>query len=204
FPTQERAAWSPFVRVGTSLPTSSTMPAPSWPSTAGGGTGSFICCTERSEWHTPLAATLTTTSSARGGLSSSASTLRASWRLKSTAPRTMVRLPAFDRAHRYRPGPKEGSSDAGDRRLQRGPIPSGAVRPRLVRALQEGEQRRVGAGARSHRLVGQHELPERLVEARPGWRHADIAVARRLRVGIGVEDRVGGRRVTRPESGAAH
>src|SRR4029450_13255686 len=92
------------------------------------GTGSFICCTERSEWHTPLAATLTTTSSARGGLSSSASTLRASWKLKSTAPRTMVRLPAFDRAHRYRPGPKEGSSDAGDRRLQRGPIPFGAVR----------------------------------------------------------------------------
>src|SRR4029453_8845136 len=191
FPTQERAAWSPFVRVGTSLPTSSTMPAPSWPSTAGGGTGSFICCTERSEWHTPLAATLTTTSSARGGLSSSASTLRASWKLKSTAPRTMVRLPAFDRAHRYRPGPKEGSSDAGDRRLQRGPIPFGAVRRRLVRALEEGEQGLMRRRSAPYDLVRQDELPELLVEARAGRRHGDLTVSRRLGVGVGIEDRLG-------------
>ena len=70
--TKQKPTWSPGATCRTAAPTLSTTPAPSWPSTIG-------CRLEprcpsarcRSEWHTPAAATRTSTSSSRGGASSS-------------------------------------------------------------------------------------------------------------------------------------
>ena len=158
FSTQERTTWSPFFSVVTSFPTSSTTPAPSCPSTTGGGSGSFICCTERSEWHTPLAATLTTTSSARGGFSSSESTVRASLKLYSTAPRTMVRLPVLEWGTRYRTPRKARSSDerltgrvsaARRARARRDPSRRSPPPPRRCSAGTRAARRRATARART-------------------------------------------------------
>ncbi len=46
---------SPGLAAVTALPTSSTIPAPSWPSTTGSGTGSCSSRTAMSVWHTPQA-----------------------------------------------------------------------------------------------------------------------------------------------------
>ncbi len=46
----------------TPSPTSTTSPAPSWPSTSGGGSAMVPLVAERSEWHTPQAASFTITS----------------------------------------------------------------------------------------------------------------------------------------------
>src|SRR4051794_30773760 len=59
------ATRSPGATFATFAPTRSTTPAPSWPSTAGNGTGYHWSRTMRSVWQTPAAATLTRTSSGR-------------------------------------------------------------------------------------------------------------------------------------------
>ena len=46
----------------TSLPTASTVPAPSWPRMTGGGSGTLPLAMLRSEWQTPLASMCTRTS----------------------------------------------------------------------------------------------------------------------------------------------
>ncbi len=61
------ATWSPGPTFRTALPTASTIPAPSWPSTIGSGAGYTWSRTTRSVWHSPVATMRTRTSSARGG-----------------------------------------------------------------------------------------------------------------------------------------
>ena len=57
---------SPGLTLFTSGATPSTVPATSWPSTAGSGKAISPLITSRSECHTPQAATLISTSPARG------------------------------------------------------------------------------------------------------------------------------------------
>ena len=54
-------------------PTSSTMPAASWPNAIGSGRGRLPLITDRSEWHSPAALIRTSTSPGPGGSSSSVS-----------------------------------------------------------------------------------------------------------------------------------
>ena len=58
--------WSPFLTLVTPGPSSATMPAASWPSTIGSGSGQspFMMC--QSLMHTPAAFTCTRTSPAFG------------------------------------------------------------------------------------------------------------------------------------------
>ena len=58
--------WSPGLTLVTPAPTSSTMPAASWPSTMGRGSGQspFMMC--QSLWQMPVALTFTRASPARG------------------------------------------------------------------------------------------------------------------------------------------
>ena len=65
--TNDSTTWSPGCNVVTPSPISSTMPAPSWPSTMGGGSGIVPFWTERSEWQTPEATILTLASPGPGG-----------------------------------------------------------------------------------------------------------------------------------------
>jgi len=65
--------WSPGATVVTSLPTSSTTPAPSWPITTGVGNGIVPSSTDWSLWHTPAATIRTRTSPGPGSLTSTAS-----------------------------------------------------------------------------------------------------------------------------------
>src|SRR5215218_3258612 len=60
---QERTTWSPGRMSLTLGPTVSTTPAPSWPRTSGPSTVHSPATTCRSEWHTPLARSLTRTRS---------------------------------------------------------------------------------------------------------------------------------------------
>src|SRR6266550_2616654 len=69
-----RTTWSPGATVETPAPTASTTPAPSWPSTAGSGSGSPPARAVTSVWHTPAAATRTSTSPGPGSGRSSSST----------------------------------------------------------------------------------------------------------------------------------
>jgi hypothetical protein len=71
--TKDAMTRSPFFTAVTSEPTSSMMPVPSWPRMHGGGTGTPPFWAVRSEWHTPLALTLTSTSRGPGGDSSTSS-----------------------------------------------------------------------------------------------------------------------------------
>src|SRR5436190_11568969 len=64
---KEKTTWSPLARSLTPSPTSSTTPAPSWPSTSGSGSAIVPVIAERSEWHTPHAARRTVTSPRLGG-----------------------------------------------------------------------------------------------------------------------------------------
>ena len=54
--------WSPGLTERTSLPTASTTPAPSWPSTDGAFHGMVPLMTDRSLWQTPAAPMATRTS----------------------------------------------------------------------------------------------------------------------------------------------
>src|SRR5581483_8096867 len=63
----EKMTWSPRANSLTPSPTSSTTPAPSWPSTSGSGSAIVPVIAERSEWHTPQAARRTVTSPRLGG-----------------------------------------------------------------------------------------------------------------------------------------
>src|SRR5712691_2543844 len=62
--------WRPGCTLVTPVPTAMTVPAASWPRTAGTGWGSVPLASERSEWQTPAAARRTCTSPAAGGRSS--------------------------------------------------------------------------------------------------------------------------------------
>ena len=64
--------WSPGFTWATSVPTSSTTPAPSCPSTAGAGQGMVPSITLMSLWQTPAAAMRTSTSVGPGARTSSA------------------------------------------------------------------------------------------------------------------------------------
>src|ERR1700741_5436822 len=70
----ENTTWSPGARPLTSSPTSSTTPAPSWPSTSGSGSAMVPLIAERSEWHTPQAPSFTVTSPRFGGSTATDST----------------------------------------------------------------------------------------------------------------------------------
>src|SRR6266850_2050229 len=59
---KEKTTWSPRASSLTPSPTSSTMPAPSWPSTSGSGSAIVPVIADRSEWHTPQAPRRTNTS----------------------------------------------------------------------------------------------------------------------------------------------
>src|SRR5207248_5573221 len=59
---KEKMTWSPRANSLTPSPTSSTTPAPSWPSTSGSGSAMVPLIAERSEWHTPQAPRRTSTS----------------------------------------------------------------------------------------------------------------------------------------------
>ena len=73
FASVDTTTWSPGRTVFTSDPMASTMPAPSWPSTAGGFQGMVPLMTLTSEWHTPAATIFTTTSRAPGSGDASSS-----------------------------------------------------------------------------------------------------------------------------------
>src|SRR3954465_11119209 len=59
---KEETTWSPTAKVVTPSPTSTTSPAASCPRISGGGIGMVPFVADRSEWHTPQAATFTVTS----------------------------------------------------------------------------------------------------------------------------------------------
>ena len=59
----------------TRSPTATTVPAPSWPSTTGGGSGITPLAADRSLWQTPQAEIFTMTSPARGGSTQMSSTV---------------------------------------------------------------------------------------------------------------------------------
>src|ERR1700738_37942 len=81
-------------------PTARTVPAPSWPRTAGTGCSSVPLASERSEWQTPAAARRTCTSPAAGGGSSISSITSGEPTDVRTAARIMVVLfAAVDRKH---------------------------------------------------------------------------------------------------------
>ena len=64
---KENTTWSPLARSATPSPTSSTTPAPSWPSTSGSGSAMVPVIADRSEWQTPQAPSFTVTSPRLGG-----------------------------------------------------------------------------------------------------------------------------------------
>src|SRR5947209_1813854 len=89
--TNEKATWSPSCRPRTSFPTASTTPAPSCPSTTGQRPSpSNPSARFTSEWQTPAAATRTSTSSARGGSSSTFSTATGWPRSRSTTASIVI------------------------------------------------------------------------------------------------------------------
>ena len=59
---KDETTWSPTARPVTPSPTSTISPAPSWPSTSGGGSAMVPLVADRSEWQTPQAASFTITS----------------------------------------------------------------------------------------------------------------------------------------------
>ncbi len=81
--------WSPTATRVTAGPTSTTTPEPSWPSTVGNMKGMVPFWTERSEWHTPLAAIRTRTSRGPTGSSVISSTSKGAPTSRSTAARTV-------------------------------------------------------------------------------------------------------------------
>src|SRR5262249_26027822 len=150
---QAHTTWSPGLRSRTSLPTASTIPAPSWPSTTGGGIGSFIWVTDRSEWHTPLATILTTISSSRGAFSFSASTRRGSMKLCITAPLTSGMPPwggsTWGKAMSYTIRGRERDPAERATHGSRGRASEGV-------GAQLGEKRADGVGERVVAVAGDH------------------------------------------------
>jgi len=65
--TKSMTTWSPTSRSVTPSPSAWITPAASWPSTMGVSRGRSPLMMDRSEWHTPAAATLTSTSPGPGG-----------------------------------------------------------------------------------------------------------------------------------------
>jgi hypothetical protein len=88
--TVATTTWSPGFTLVTDEPTSSTTPAPSWPSTAGAGQGMVPLTTLRSLWQTPAAAIRTTTSVGPGPRTSRSSRTSASSPVKA-----MPRMSSF-------------------------------------------------------------------------------------------------------------
>ena len=74
--TKATTTRSPGWTLATSSPTCSTMPADSWPRTAGQAIGYLPSMKWRSEWQTPVALVRITTSLARGSSSSTSSMTR--------------------------------------------------------------------------------------------------------------------------------
>src|ERR1051325_9646131 len=64
---KEETTWSPLEREETPSPTSMTSPAASWPRMSGSGIASVPLVADRSEWHTPEAASFKVTSFPLGG-----------------------------------------------------------------------------------------------------------------------------------------
>src|SRR5690606_12256931 len=64
--TKEVSTWSPGASSVTPSPTSTTMPAPSWPRTSGNGNAIVPFVADRSLWQTPQAFISTSTSPAWG------------------------------------------------------------------------------------------------------------------------------------------
>src|SRR5215472_11647894 len=83
---------SPTATSVTPGPTSATMPAPSWPSTPGGGKGRSPSRVIASVWHTPVATICTRTSPGPGGSSSTSSTLNGLYSFSETAAVTLMRV----------------------------------------------------------------------------------------------------------------
>ncbi|GAA2994003.1 hypothetical protein GCM10020229_03120 [Kitasatospora albolonga] len=80
----------PGRRPVTALPTRRTVPAPSWPSTAGSGPGVCPARTLRSVWQIPAAATSTSTSSGRGSSSRTGSSRKGSPGPRTTAAVALI------------------------------------------------------------------------------------------------------------------
>ena len=86
---QQMTTWSPGLRPLTPGPTSTTSPAPSWPSTAGMATGIVPFIADRSEWQTPVARILTRTLPSVTGVASTLS------RISRVLLPTLLRTAAF-------------------------------------------------------------------------------------------------------------
>jgi hypothetical protein len=83
--------WSPGLTLVTPSPTSTTMPPPSWPSTAGNRpSGSSPLSVNASVWHTPVCVMRTSTSPARGGATSISTTCSGWPGAKATAARDFM------------------------------------------------------------------------------------------------------------------
>src|ERR1051325_6450514 len=90
---KEETTWSPLEREETSFPTSMTSPAASWPRTRGSGIASVPLVADRSEWHTPQAASFTVTSRALGGSTLISSTTTGLLSSRQTAARAWRDIP---------------------------------------------------------------------------------------------------------------
>src|SRR3954466_25198 len=112
-----------------------------------------------------------------------------------TSPPVTSRLPYRPPPHR----PKRDKAEALARRVHGSrvvrsirsfegiAIPPRGGGGRFVSGLQKREEEGVGVGGGAHQLIGQDELTEVVVPTGTGRRHAAVAVARGIRIGVGVE-----------------
>src|SRR6476659_8133994 len=168
---KEETTWSPGLSEVTPSPTSMTSPAASCPSTSGGGSGIVPLVAERSEWHTPHAAIVTSASPRRGASTLISSTTTG---LFSSRHRTALALcPIRVSIIAYSPPPPETADprhaeprqilhrwplgrafeQRDDRRAQRRQRRSDGTRPRRQR---EGHRRRRRRGARRPRRLARY------------------------------------------------
>src|SRR5690554_4898275 len=95
--------WSPGLTLVTPSPTSTTMPAPSWPRMAGNTpSGSSPDRVNASVWQTPVWVILTSTSPALGGATSTSTICRGSPGAKATAARDFMVFPHEQTAKKHR------------------------------------------------------------------------------------------------------
>ena len=139
---QESATCWPGRTRRTPGPTASTMPAPSWPSTAGHGVVAVPSIAFRSEWQTPLAYRRTSASPARGGSSSSSAISSRPPVSGSTAARTFTRAPIVSAAEAARPPASAGAPRAGC-----GSASCARARPRRARLDVVADRDRGSAGS---------------------------------------------------------
>src|SRR5690348_15062998 len=92
-----RTTESPSATWLTLPPTLTTTPAPSWPPTTGNGIGMSPVTRCSSEWHSPLAVSLTRTSLSFGASSSTSSTCHFSFRPQSTAALVFIDCSSLSR-----------------------------------------------------------------------------------------------------------